>query len=305
MGNITTHVDLGREHDDGNFTVEIGTEFEIKKYFGTDDDSLRLLNDTEVIPFSPDTELDELFRFKVTSNHEDEYVHLEKCTLEYEGKSKIYDIIEDGCVADVWKLVFDNHDRTDATKNEDWFTMRPLTHADDCKAKWIIDCTVASCKRGLEKTNEQSYNEFCKAGSCDRYKTGFFNLNARKRRSLDQSDESPPAEAHVQTTFVHPCYFVDEQTTEYCITEDKCWTLEQCTSQFPLSFSNSDIDDLMTKIRLDVQEHIDQVLATTENPNQTHEHIMENIRDIANRFIYHNENYADAVEDLKELIQTL
>ena len=32
---------------------------------------------------------------------------------------------------------------------------------------------------------------------------------------------------------------------------------------------------------------------------------MENIRDIANRFIYHNENYADAVDDLKELIQTL
>ena len=179
MGNVPTHVDLGSEFDNGNFTVEIGTEFEIEKYFGTDDDSLRLLNDTEVIPFSPNTESDELFRFKVTSNHEDEYVHLEKCTLEYEGKSKTgksYDFIIDGCVADIWQLVFDNNDRTDATKNEDWFTMRPLTLADDCKAKWIIDCTVASCKRGLENTNEKAYNEFCKVGSCDRYKTGSYHM---------------------------------------------------------------------------------------------------------------------------------
>ena len=309
MGDVTSDVRIERKTFNGTVSDDLGTDFTINKYFGTEDDR-KLLNDTEVIPFSPNTKKDELFHFQISSNHADEYVHLEKCTVSYEGKSTTteseYQFITDGCVDDDFQLLFFNKDRSDGTQNEDWFSMRPLTINDDCKSKWIVDCTVASCKRGLEKANVKAYNEFCKAGECDRYKASFFGVNARKRRSSDDSAETSPAEAHVHTTFVHPCFYVDEENPKRCFNEDVCWTLEDCTTHFPNSYSlNSNIDELMMKIRVEVQKHIDEALATTENPDITHEQIMESIRDIANRFIYNDEDYDDAIDELKNLIPTL
>jgi len=306
MGDVGT--DIEHVLVTGNEDIEdsIDTNFYIEKYFGdiTDESTRIQLNENDVIPFSPNADPNDRFQFKVWSDHDKEYVHLETCKLTLDGDSTFeQEFINDGCITDNWENFFSNDNRVEKI-NEDWFNMRPLLIG--CKSKWHIDCTVASCKRGLESSNYDAYEQFCKADDkCEaRYTTSFMDANARKRRSPDNSDETP-AEDHVELDLVHPCYYVDQQTTEYCIDENTCWTLEQCTAVFPDDFENSAFDQIIKEFEEAVKEHIEEAISSTQSPTDAHDQIMKSIQDNANRVIEAKQSFDDAVEAIIESIKTL
>ena len=309
IGEVVIGIETGLKTDNKKVEDTIGTNFYIEKYFGdiTNVSTRRELGQTEVIPFSPNADPNKRFQFKVGSDHDDEYVHLESCKLTLDGNDAFEEeFINDGCVTTDWQKYFANENR-ETLVNEDWFNMRPLLIG--CKSKWHIDCTVASCKRGLEKTNYGAYEQFCKADEeCeDRYTAPFMGVHARKRRSPDQSDANP-AEDHVEMDLVHPCFYVDEVTTEYCVDQTTCWTLEQCTAAFPNDFSNSEVselDEIMKEFKEAVQEHIDEILSSTESPINTHDQIMESIRQNASRVVDMRQTFDDAVDEIIRLIQSL
>lgn len=311
IGDVAVDIETELKTDNKKVEDSIETDFFINKYYGNNT-SRRELNETEVIPFSPNADPNERFQFKIWSDHNDEYVHLESCELTLDGKESFkQEFINDGCVTNDWKSYFSNENR-DSLINEDWFNMRPLLIG--CKSKWHIDCTVASCKRGLKDSNGSAYEKFCKPDDeCeDRYTATFMDLqvHSRKRKSVDESYENDePAEDHVVMDLVHPCYFVDEQTTEYCADENTCWTLEQCIATFPDDFSNSDLDQIISKfimqLKSAVQNHIDQALTTTAIPDITHDHIMESIQENASRVVDMKQTFDDAVSEIIRLIETL
>ena len=76
----------------------------------------------------------------------------------------------------------------------------------------------------------------------------------------------------------------------------------------PDDFSNSEVselDEIMKKFKEAVQEHIDEVLSSTESPINTHDHIMESIRENASRVVDMKQTFDDAVNEIIRLIQTL
>ena len=294
------HVD----HEDS-----IKTNFYIEKYFGNE---RRPMNDTEIIPFSPNADPSDRFHFKIWSDHPEEYVHLETCSLSLSDGSFDKEFINDGCV--LFPSYFGNEDR-ESRANEDWFSMRPLLKIGSCKSTWQIDCTVSSCKRGLDDTSPV-YEKFCKPDDecADRYTAPFLATNARRRRSTSVADNSTPDEAHVKSNLVHPCFYVDEQNTQYCVDIQTCWTLQQCAAAFPndfpqVSFPESDpesdleLHQIMEEFEAAVQEHIQKKL--TENQAVAHGHIMASIRDNANRVLDSKQTFEDAVEEIIRLINTL
>ena len=309
IGEVVVGIETELYTDNKKVNDTIGTNFYIEKYFGdiTDASTRQELGQTEVIPFSPNADPNDRFQFKVWSDHDDEYVHLESCKLTLDGNDAFKEeFINDGCVTSDWYDYFANKNR-ETMVNEDWFNMRPLLIG--CKSKWHIDCTVASCKRGLETSNYSAYEKFCKADAeCeDRYTASFMGVHARKRRSSDESDENP-AEDHVEMDLVHPCYYVDQETTEYCVDQNTCWTLEQCAAAFPDDFANSEVselDQIMRDFKEAVQEHIDEVLSSTESPTNTHDQIMKSIRENASRVVDMRQTFDDAVDEIIRLIQSL
>ena len=100
---------------------ETQNHFYIEKYFGdiTDDSTRVQLDETDVIPFSPNADPNDRFQFKVYSDHEEEYVHLETCELTLEGDSTFrQEFINDGCVTDARESYFSNVNRVEKI-NED------------------------------------------------------------------------------------------------------------------------------------------------------------------------------------------
>ena len=308
IGSVNETVIVEQEGGHVDHEDSIETNFYIEKYFG-DESTKRPLNDTEVIPFSPNANPDDRFYFKIWSDHEEEYVHLETCSLKLSDGSFDKEFINDGCV--LYPSYFGNEVRLSRT-NEDWFSMRPLLGIGSCKSTWQIDCTVSSCKRGLDDTSPV-YERFCKPGDecADRYTAPFLSTNARRRRSDD--DNFSPAEAHVKSNLVHPCFYVDEDTPQYCVDIQTCWTLQQCAAAFPNDFphassepgSESDLElhQIMEEFEAAVQEHIQKKL--TENQAVAHEHIMASIRDSANRVLDSKQTFEDAVDEIIQLINTL
>ena len=124
----------------------------------------------------------------------------------------------------------------------DSFFMKPLTFG--CTSEWKIDCVVASCAADLQTSNPVAYQTYCAAG--DMCPTRYTNLleflrnsneandvSGRSRRSTD--DSTTPAEAHVDTTMVHPCFHVNVHSPQYCIDmydPASCWTIDLCADQF-------------------------------------------------------------------------
>ena len=282
----------------------IDTNFFIEKYF-VKNSTQRALGDDEVIPFSPNANQNDRFQFKIWSNHPDEYVHLETCSLSLGDPSTgqstgfIEEFINDGCVKEGFQFFFSNEDRISAT-NEDWFDMRPILGIGSCKSTWKIDCTVASCNRSLDH---------CEPGDecADRYTASFMATNARKRRSAHNA--SSPAENHVVSNLVHPCFYVDDHNTRYCVDVQTCWSLQQCAAAFPDDFpqvtidTDSDTDpglhQIMEKFEAAIQEHIDHRMSENQF---AHEHIMVSIRDNANRVLDNQQTFDDAIEEIIRLI---
>ena len=306
MGDVGTDVETILYTDNEDVEDSIDTNFYIEKFFGdiTDDSPRTPLTETDVIPFSPNADPNDRFQFKIWSDHEHEYVHLETCKLTLEGNDAFeQEFINDGCVTDDWEEYFANDDRVQKI-NEDWFNMRPLVIR--CKSKWHIDCTVASCKRGLATSNLEAYEQFCEPDDkcASRYTPTFMDVTTRKRRSVDDGAEDP-AEDHVEMDLVHPCYFVTEQNPEYCVNSDTCWSLEQCTAAFPDDFLNSELDEIINDFRIAVQSHIDELLTSTESPIIAHEQIMESIRDNASRVMEAKQTFDDAVDAIIQSINDL
>ena len=306
MGDVGTDVETILYTDNEDVEDSIDTNFYIEKYFGdiTDASTRTKLTETDVIPFSPNADPNDRFQFQIWSDHEQEYVHLETCKLTLEGDDTFeQEFINDGCVTDDWEEYFANDDRVQKI-NEDWFNMRPLVIR--CKSKWHIDCTVASCKRGLATSNLEAYEQFCEPDDkcASRYTPTFMDVTTRKRRSVDDGAEDP-AEDHVEMDLVHPCYFVTEQNPEYCVNSDTCWSLEQCTAAFPDDFLNSELDEIINDFRIAVQSHIDELLTSTESPIIAHQQIMESIRDNASRVMEAKQTFDDAVDVIIQSINDL
>ena len=126
----------------------------------------------------------------------------------------------------------------------DSFFMKPLTFG--CTSEWKIDCTVTSCSADLELESPEIYQKYCSAG--DMCPTRYTNIldylrnandgesgihSGRSRRSTD--DSTTPAEAHVDTAMVHPCFHVNIHSPQYCIDLNdpaSCWTIDLCADQF-------------------------------------------------------------------------
>jgi len=303
-------VEQGGGHVDEEDNIE--TSFYIKTYFGdiTDESTRRPLNDMEVIPFAPNANRNDRFQFKIWSDHSDNYVHLETCSLSLAdtvGRSFEREFINDGCVLSEFKPYFGNENRTSIEINEDWFNMRPIIGINSCKSTWNIDCTVASCNRDLDQESV-IYQRFCKP-DCDRYPWYAPAFSPARRRRSTSADQ--PAESHVTSNLVHPCFYVDEQNTQYCVDTTTCWSLQQCVAAFPNDFSQVQIDNefdselhqIMKDFEAAVQEHINNKL--TENQAVVHENVMASIRDNANRVLDRKQTFDDAVEEIIRLINTL
>ena len=304
IGEVEDDVTVGQ---DGSIVDEedlIDTNFFIEKYF-VKNSTQRALDDDEIIPFSPNANQNDRFQFKIWSDHPDEYVHLETCSLSLvdpsTGQSTGFteEFINDGCVKEGFQFFFSNGDRIPAT-NEDWFDMRPILGIGSCKSTWKIDCTVASCNRSLDH---------CEPGDecADRYTASFMATNARKRRS--EHNASSPAENHVVSNLVHPCFYVDEHNTRYCVDVQTCWSLQQCAAAFPNDFpqvtigTDPDADpglhQIMEEFEAAIQEHIEQRMSENQ---LAHEHIMASIRDNANRVLDNQQTFDDAIEEIIRLI---
>merc|ERR1712003_377849 len=87
IGEVVIGIDTVLKTDNEIVEDTIGTNFYIGKYFGdiTDVSTRRELDQTDVIPFSPNADPNDRFQFKVWSDHDKEYVHLETCKLTLEG----------------------------------------------------------------------------------------------------------------------------------------------------------------------------------------------------------------------------
>ena len=287
-------IDVDVVVEQGKSTIDIqdsiDTKFFVEKYFGDEK-----LNGTEVIPFSPNANPNDRFQFKIWSDHPEEYVHLKSCSLNVPMFDS--EFMKDGCVKD--KFLFSNEDRISAI-NEDWFSMRPILGVGSCKSTWKIDCKVASCNRDLDH---------CEPGDecADRYTASFLASNARKRRSTDNA--SSPAENHVVSNLVHPCFYVDEHNTRFCVDVQTCWSLEQCATAFPNDFPQVTIDtdshadpglhQIMEEFEAAIQEHIEHRMSENQF---AHEHIMASIRDNANRVLDNQQTFDDAIEEIIRLI---
>ena len=97
-------------------------------------------------------------------------------------------------------------------------------------------------------------------------------------------------------------------TTKYCVDQNTCWNLEQCTAAFPDDFSNSEVselDEIMKEFKEAVQEHIDEVLSSTESPVDTNDHIIQSIRENASRVVDMRQTFDDAIDEIIRLIQSL
>ena len=190
--------------------------------------------------------------------------------------------------------------------------MRPLVIG--CKSKWHIDCTVSSCKRSLQFSSDPealgAYEQFCKADDqcTERYPTSFFGSNGRKRRS---PDSSKPDESHVEAEFVHPCFYVDEHVTQYCI-DSKCWTIDQCAATFPDDFPNhssseesNELDEIIESFKQTLEDHINEITSTTDSPLDAHNQIMASIQDNANKVLNAKQSFETAVDEIIQLINSL
>ena len=256
-GSVDTDFEVKIEAKNVNEEETLDTKFQIETYY---DDITKPIRPTEklneVIKLSPNADPNYLIQFKVTSNHDTEYVHLKQCSLFHNGEK--VDFINDGCVGENWNGLFNNKKRKKTEQNEDWFSMLPSVMTDDCKTQWHIDCTVISCSRDY-------ITEVCEAGKncAERYSDSFLRPIGRKRRSL-----ADPTETHVEADFFHPCRFVDQNTPEYCFRrddEDICWTLEICAETFPKNFPNFQtpgLDSILTRHKFEVENYIERLLGS-------------------------------------------
>ena len=304
IGEVDVEVEVEQVNSHHDNEDHIDTNFFVNKYFGNGS-TRRRLNDNEVIPFSPNSNSNDRFQFKIWSDHPDEYVHLETCSLSFvdprTGQSLTKEFINDGCVKDDFQFLFSNEDRISAT-NEDWFNMRTMVAIGSCKSTWRIDCTVVSCNRDLDH---------CKPGDecAERYTAAFMRTNARKRRYARNA--SSPAEIHVVSNLVHPCFYVHEHNPLYCadLPVHTCWSLQQCAAAFPNDFPQVPIDDdsdvvsglhqIMEEFEAAIQQHIEQRMSENKF---AHEHIMASIRDNANRVLDNQQTFDEAIEEIIRLI---
>ena len=67
----------------------------------------------------------------------------------------------------------------------------------------------------------------------------------------------------------------------------------------------SELDEIMKEFKEAVQEHIDEILSSTESPINTHDQIMESIRENASRVVDMRQTFDDAVDEIVRLIQSL
>merc|ERR1712113_542904 len=130
--------------------------------------------------------------------------------------------------------------------------------------------------------------------------------NRRRRRSNNEGQSADPAEDHVELDLVHPCFYVDQHTTEYCVNENTCWTLQQCIDTFPNDdFTNSDLDQIMEEFKNALEEHINQITSTTEAPVNAHDQILESIRENASKVLETKQTFDDAIDQIIQSINNL
>ena len=162
-GEVEDTFDVEQNKKDVEIDAGIKTQFKIEKYWGDVTKDISTLTPlTKTIPMGPNSNSNDRVLFKISSNHPEEYVHLEQCELSEEDENgniiNPETFIIDGCVVGDYRDIIDNSDRT-VFANEDIFNMRPFLSG--CKTKWHIKCKTASCMRGLESKNRKAFDEHC------------------------------------------------------------------------------------------------------------------------------------------------
>ena len=285
----------------------IETKFEIEKYWGDVTKDISTLTPiTETIPMRPNSNLNDRVLFKISSNHPEEYVHLEQCELSEVNEDGILigteTFITDGCVDPDYREYVKNSDRTQFT-NEDVFNMRPFLYG--CKTKWHIKCKTASCKRGLEKDNKEAFNAHCSiSNTCPRnYETSFLNLDAissRKRRSIEDTSVD---EAIVETILEHPCYNVNAEQPTHC-SNGVCWNLSECAAAFPKDYpnysptsdENAKLNTIISLLKDLFADHMN------ENDKNDEEKMANEIENQADFVLTAVQTAEDGIEKLKEIV---
>ena len=312
MGEVDTQIEIEKTVENDEVEDQIFTNFFIEKYFGdvTDPSTRRIIED--IIPLRPNADPNEKIQFKIWSDHPEEYVHLEECVLKQEDENghSLYEeiFVRDGCIEKDWNDFFDNSPaRKDFTANSDWFNMRPLLIG--CKSKWHIDCTVASCKRGLKAGNIDAFTKFCSVSStCSNrsYFDSFINkpTSARRRRRSTEGDSSV-AEDHVEAVIQHPCFFVDNEVTKYCVDENDCWTLAECAAAFPSDFpgykresDDENLNKIMDKIEAILHEYIQEITPNVNDEKTENAIWMKTIEDQAKKVIVASHSIEEVIEEI-------
>jgi len=298
--------------DEDELEGKTGTTFEMTTTFAGKPYDAAL----ETIQIRPDLPESSRFEFSISSNNPQEYVHIEQCTLSLMDSSTTFQagrevtFIDSGCVSDM-DIFFEMNDSTDIGQriatHADSFFMKPLTFG--CTSEWKIDCVVASCAADLQTSNPEAYQTYCAAG--DMCPTRYTNLleflrnsneandvSGRSRRSTD--DSTTPAEAHVDTTMVHPCFHVNVHSPQYCIDmydPASCWTIDLCADQF---------DDFNPNA-INVVPHHPEPVPTNEDPYELRQ-FMDEIHDqikmkIDEVIATQHPSYADQLREAVQKIQ--
>ena len=306
MGEVEDSFGLEKDTMNVAYNGTLTTQFEIEKYWGdVTEDISNLTPITETIPIGPDTNPDYRVRFRISSNHPEEYVHLETCELSEELENgniiNTATFIEDGCVQEDFKKFIFNTDRK-IFANEDVFNMRPFLFG--CKTKWHVKCKTASCQRDLETKSKTAFDEYCsipasKSSTCNRkYYPEFLKQTGRRRRS---TEDSYVEEAIVEAVLQHPCYYVNALNPAHC-SDGICWNLSECAGAFPDDFpdfiptdENGKLNRIIGLLKDLFTEHIN------EDADNDAEMMANEIENQANLVLRSVQTVEQGLEKLKEI----
>ena len=286
-GEVTSEIEVQKISGNEDVEMDVKTNFFIKKYLKNDFNEYEE-SANETVWLKPGSTSNEMIQFQIWSDHPSEYTHLEECKLiqtNQEGEVVLEEVfLMNGCIVNDWNGIFTNsNERVSPDQNADIFYMRPFVNG--CKTKWQILCTTASCSRGLRNQSPAAFQKHCsithhpKTDKCHRiYDDDYYgrqqNDNSRRKRRNQDEDakEASVAESQVDAFVEHPCFYVDKETSEYCL-DQICWTLAECATVFPDDYPPETGKDAKLKQIIDLIEdllddHIDETMSANDEDDE-------------------------------------
>lgn len=131
------------------------------------------------------------------------------------------------------------------------------------------------------------------------------NRHGRKRRAVEPVEQ---VEAHVETTMLHPCFWVNKHSPEYCITKDpkSCWTIPTCKKTFtdfnPSKVNMPPVKPVKpTETSVETADNDEDVYGLKEFMDQIHEQIKLKIDEVV---ATQSPNYIERLREAAAEVQT-